>query len=193
MLISKEVEIGVGSANYKYYENLGYNIPKHYNKNKKRDQFIKGAKIKVKVEDLLISNVMVKVKCDECGKEYYVKYQGYLNCLRDDKYYCLKCAGRLFNGGKNSYRWNHNLTEEDREANASRVGNVDGYYDFIRKVQVRDNYKCVLCGSKNNIHVHHLNGFSWDKKIKLILKMQFACVKTVMSNFIKYMEKIIIR
>ena len=189
MLISKEVEIGVGSANYKYYENLGYNIPKHYNKNKKRDQFIKGAKIKVKVEDLLISNVMVKVKCDECGKEYYVKYQGYLNCLRDDKYYCLKCAGRLFNGGKNSYRWNHNLTEEDREANASRVGNVDGYYDFIRKVQVRDNYKCVLCGSKNNIHVHHLNGFSWDKKIKLILKMQFACVKTVMSNFIKYMEK----
>jgi len=165
MLLSKYVEIGIGSANYEYYKNLGYKIPMHYNERKKKYQFIKGSKIKVKVEDLLVSRVYVKVKCDNCGKVSNILYQGYLNCKHDDgKYYCLKCACSIFSSGEKSYRWNPNLTDEQRKANDSRIGNINGYYEFIRKVQQRDSFKCVICGSKKNIHVHHLNGFSWDKK-----------------------------
>lgn len=165
MLLSKYVEIGIGSANYKYYKDLGYKIPMHYNKQKKKYQFIKGAKIKVKVEDLLISRVLVNVKCDNCSKISKIIYQGYLNCKHNDgKYYCLKCASSLFNGGEKSYRWNPKLTDEQRNSNNSRVGSIEGYYDFIRKVQQRDSYKCVICGSKKNIQVHHLNGFSFDKE-----------------------------
>lgn len=97
----------------------------------------------------MTSRVLVQVRCDNCGKENEIIYQGYLKCIRDDgKYYCLQCASRLFNSGENSYRWNPNLSEEQREANNSRVGNVNGYYEFIRIVQHRDSYKCVICGSK---------------------------------------------
>lgn len=165
MLLLKFVEIGIGSANYKHYKKLGYKIPMHYNKLKKKYQFIKGAKIKVKIEDILISRVYVDVKCDNCGKVSKILYQGYLNNKHEDgKDYCLKCACSIFNGGENSYRWNPNLTEEQRSKNDSRIGSVEGYYEFIRKVQKRDSYKCVICGSKKDIHVHHLNGFSWDIK-----------------------------
>ena len=34
-LISKEIEITLSSKNIKYYENLGYEIPRYYNKRKK--------------------------------------------------------------------------------------------------------------------------------------------------------------
>ena len=35
-LLTKEVEVVVNSRNVKYYEDLGYDIPKYYNKNKKK-------------------------------------------------------------------------------------------------------------------------------------------------------------
>ena len=166
MLISKYVEIGIGSANYKYYEEKGYEIPRRYNKAKKKWQFKRGEKIKVKVEDLLISRVFVRVRCDECGVENEILYQGYLNNVHEDgKTYCLKCASRIFNGGSNSYRWNESLTEEERLIinTKSRTKNVDGYSEFKRAVMKRDHYMCVVCGSKKELHVHHLNSFSSDK------------------------------
>ena len=48
MLITKEVEIGVGGKNSKYYEGLGYKIPRRINKYNKLT-FEKGLKIKVKI------------------------------------------------------------------------------------------------------------------------------------------------
>ena len=35
-LLTKEVEVVVNSRNVKYYEDLGYDIPKRYDKNKKK-------------------------------------------------------------------------------------------------------------------------------------------------------------
>ena len=79
------------------------------------------------------------------------------------KYYCLQCACKIFNGGENSYKWNPNLTDEERENNNNnRYKNIDGYLEFTRIVRKRDNYSCVVCGSKYDTKVHHLNGFSWD-------------------------------
>ena len=71
-LISTEVEVNA-IGNVKYYEDLGYYIPRVYENYKwviKR-----GTKIKVKVSDLSSgSNVVVKVKCDCCGKEKDLEY-----------------------------------------------------------------------------------------------------------------------
>ena len=39
-LLTKEVEVVVNSRNVKYYDDLGYDIPKYYNKNKKKNMFI---------------------------------------------------------------------------------------------------------------------------------------------------------
>ena len=68
-LLSKKVEV-VLCNNIKYYESLGYNIPKKLNKNNQLVNDI-GSKILVEIEDLPpYSNVNVNVKCDNCGKEY---------------------------------------------------------------------------------------------------------------------------
>ena len=69
-LISTEVEIGIGSANYKHYEDLGYNIPKYYNKNKKKMCIQRGAKIFVKVEHLLKSAVTVEIEMKRIERLY---------------------------------------------------------------------------------------------------------------------------
>lgn len=75
MLLTKEVEITLGSHNIKMYEDLGYNIPKVlYGK---KLSVKRGTKIKIKVEHIKpTSRVNVEVRCDYCGyifdKEYYL-------------------------------------------------------------------------------------------------------------------------
>ena len=69
-LISEWIEVGLGSKNIKYYEDLGYKIPKTRNKWGKLGT-PKGKKIKVKVTDLPKgSHAIVKVVCDCCNKNY---------------------------------------------------------------------------------------------------------------------------
>lgn len=34
--------------------------------------------------------------------------------------------------------------------------------EWTKNIFIRDNYKCIICGSKNNIQAHHLNGWNWD-------------------------------
>ena len=167
MLLTKNVEVGVSSGNYKHYEKLGYEIPKHYDSGHKKWKFIRGAKICVKVEDLMISSVKVRVKCDICGEEKEVIYQGYLNNKHKDKDYCAACAAKVFNSGENSFRWNPNMTDEERMIvnSKSRRKHVDGYSSFMQAVMKRDKYCCVVCGKRaKELHVHHLNGFSYDKE-----------------------------
>lgn len=92
-LIDTEVEITLNSKNYKYYEGLGYKIPRYKNKN--GDNVVKrGTKIIIKIEDLTrYSMVNVNVKCDSCGNIKPVKYEDYLKCVKDyNLYYCSKCS-----------------------------------------------------------------------------------------------------
>ena len=64
-LIDEYVEVELCSGNMKYYENLGYKIPRQKNK-WGRIGTPKGTKITVKVGDLpKQSNIKVKVQCDE--------------------------------------------------------------------------------------------------------------------------------
>ena len=58
-LISKEVEILLSSKNIKYYEYLGYEIPRYYNKRKKTMCEKRGTKIKVIVKFLTLLLSMV--------------------------------------------------------------------------------------------------------------------------------------
>ena len=57
-LISEYVEIKLGGRNIKYYENLGYKIPRHMDKNK--DMVVaNGTTILVKISDLMPSSSCV--------------------------------------------------------------------------------------------------------------------------------------
>lgn len=122
-LISKEVEVGL-TRNIKYYENLGYIIPRE------KDQWgrlrvPKTAKIKVSVKDLTeSSNVFVNVRCDGCNKLLNpIKWQIYKKHVHDDnKYYCNKCSSNLFGTEKakktkleNSESFEHWCMKNNRE------------------------------------------------------------------------------
>lgn len=104
-LITKEIEVTL-SNNARYYEDLGYLIPR------KKDKWgsitiPRGTKILVKVEDLPNnSNVKgIKIKCDnpECNNLYLspTTWQNYRkNVNKDGTYYCNSCISKLFNGEK---------------------------------------------------------------------------------------------
>ena len=193
-LISKEVEILLSSKNIKYYEYLGYEIPRYYNKRKKTMCVKRGAKIKVIVKDLPISShIKVKVKCDYCGKEYEIKYQNYTRHNHDGKNYCKICSSTVLtskenNGmfgicryGKDNPNYNPNKTDEEREQGR----NYPEYTEFIKKVLKRDNYTCQCCGKKphGKIEVHHLNSYDWCKQKRTDETNGITLCKSCHKNF----------
>ena len=72
MLLSKTVEVKLVSSTIEYYEKLGYEIPRVYDKKRSRYTVKNGTTIIVKSEDVMkgSSTLYFKVKCDYCGKEY---------------------------------------------------------------------------------------------------------------------------
>jgi len=102
-LISKEVEVGLCSNNIAYYENLGYMIPRRKDKIG-RLNVLTGTIIKINVLDLSKgSAIYVVVECDNCGIKTNTRWVDYKKCVKDDgKYYCHKCANKLY--GEEKYR-----------------------------------------------------------------------------------------
>ena len=96
-LITEEVEVGLRSTNIKYFEELGYIIPRKKNK---YGYFTvnKGTKILIKVYDLKDnSNIEVKYRCDNCGKELTLKYYQYNKHKKEDgSYFCHICSIKLY-------------------------------------------------------------------------------------------------
>lgn len=160
MLIETEVYITLHCKNIKYYEDLGYEIPRY--KNVAGRMVIKrGTKIIVKVCDLTKgSHVKVKAKCDCCGKEYEITYKNYLTHNHNGRTYCNECSNTVLLSGENNPNWNPNRTQEERENGRD----YPEYKEFIKKVLARDNYTCKCCGKKSNgdANIHHLNGYDWD-------------------------------
>jgi len=125
MLITKEVETGFTSETIKLYEEKGYKIPRRIDKHGKLTVKM-GTKIIVNVNDLpRYSSVLVNIECDGCGEILEnIKWQDYLKCVKEDgKYYCNKCARKLFGekkyketrlkNGKSFYQWCYdNLSKE---------------------------------------------------------------------------------
>lgn len=160
MLITKEVNITIHPKNIYHFENLGYEIPRYYNKNSCTWRVKRGTKITVNINDVLKnSTIKILVSCDLCGKENTITYQSYNKHNRDGEYFCNKCSLSLFNSGENNPSWNPNLTDEERAIKRS----YDGYKDFTRKVLLRDNYTCKCCGKYGGkLIVHHLDGYNWN-------------------------------
>lgn len=163
-LLTKEIEVRVANQNASYYENLGYKIPRYYNKNQCRYLIKKGTTITVKIEDLnLGSQSKVQVECDKCHQVKDIMYCAFTKRRHKeelgDKYYCEHCASSIHISGKNNHFWNPNLTDEDRQSYHKATSD---YNRFIRTALARDNYTCQCCGKTSkeiNLEVHHLDAF----------------------------------
>lgn len=168
MLITKEVEVVLCNRNIKWFEDKGYEIPRikktRYDKNGHnkglRASVPKGTTIKVDVHDLQpTSTAKIEYECDYCHKIRSVSWGKYMVQNHDGKTYCGNCAQKVLCSGENSYRWNYNLTYEERENGRNTFENNQ----FVQKVLARDNYTCQCCGrTKIKLAVHHLNGWNWD-------------------------------
>lgn len=172
-LITQTVKMNITRV-WKYYEDLGYEIPKHqkiyYQPNgsvsHKRISVPKGCIIDVNINDVPKNSnaVNVDVDCDCCKKEYSLSWQSY-NKVVDEygKNYCRDCYGQIRMIGDKNPKWNKNKTDYERSVERK----YPEYYEFIRKVQIRDNYTCQCCGKKiSNPEVHHLDSYDWciDKR-----------------------------
>lgn len=99
MLITKKVMVELRGSNIKYYESLGYEIPRHIDK-RGRLTIPKGTKILVKVCDLPKSSIAIveyKYDCEHNNEIITGRYCDYIKCVKDDgKIYCKSCSMKLF-------------------------------------------------------------------------------------------------
>jgi hypothetical protein len=117
------------------------------------------------------SNIL-EVKCAYCGKWYiptYFSIRSRINCINgnpnyrgEQRLYCSdSCKEECPIYGKTS----ETLMKED----AVRAGRLN-WIELNREVQPelrqmvfkRDDYKCVKCGSNENLHCHHIEGIRWE-------------------------------
>ena len=162
-LLTTEVEIRLCGKNIKYYEDLGYEIPRYFNTGNWRWMVKTDTTIKVKVQDLSPhNNIKIDVECDCCHERKKLTYSSYAQNYHDDgKYYCIHCSYKMRYSGENNINWDFNKTPEERE----RKRKYPEYTQFVKVVLDRDGYTCQCCGQEHgDLEVHHLDGYNWCKE-----------------------------
>ena len=166
MLLDKKIKINLkGCRHIKYYEKLGYKIPRKVSKGRENGWIDYEKPFYIKVKDLpKNSHYIVKCSCDykDCNKIFDRTYQHYNQSNYNGKTYCKLHAIKIFESGKNHWCWNKDKTEEERKNNRRN----QKYFDFVKKVLKRDKYICQYCKIKDTkglLEVHHLDGYSWCK------------------------------
>lgn len=93
MILNEYVEVTLNPSNIKYFEALGYKIPR-YKDSKGRMSIKTGTTIMVKVTDLNEgSHCLVNVECDICGERRELEYRVYLrNIKKYGLYTCKDCC-----------------------------------------------------------------------------------------------------
>jgi hypothetical protein len=153
MLVSEWVEVSLKN-NVKYYESLGYKIPKTPN-SQGRLVIEYGYNLKVKVSDLSKgSHIKVIMKCDLCGKEREIEYREYIKNYLNKQYLCDDCKREIkFNEFvKNLECENYQVlsTIEDYENCFSKIKftcrqHKDKGVQFINSASFNQGTRCKYC------------------------------------------------
>lgn len=85
------------------------------------------------------------------------------------------------NSGKNSPRWNPNLTDDDRQATRQ----YPEYLEWRKRVYERDNYTCQVCGDDKggNLIAHHLEGYTANPELRTTLSNGITLCKECHKDF----------
>ena len=165
-LITEEVDVSPCSK-IKYYEALGYTIPRVLQKCKDTKYYAvpRGTTIRVKISDLPKgSHITVSCECDRCGKTLQMTYKDYQKKNHEGKTYCHPCAIQEFLSGENHPYWNKNKSLEER----IKGRGYPEYDEFVKRVLRRDGFTCQCCGATDcRLNVHHLDSYDWciDKRL----------------------------
>lgn len=130
MLVPNQlIEIKIGSANFQFYKNLGYEFKKfdilHVPPSELKDG----------------SHAHVTIICDECGVHFEREYRAYLKRQRNGKDYCEKCSD-IFRKQTMIEKYgvayplqNERIKEKTKQSNLEKYGveNVSQAYSIIEK------------------------------------------------------------
>lgn len=169
-LITKEVETTLNGGMVKYYENLGYEIPKRID-NQNRLSIPRNTKIKVNALDLTpSSNVIIKAKCDICGKIVDISYAKYNKNITSNngEYYCNN--KKLHNEMKSKDKLN--LLKELLVLFLNKNDRFPKYNEYTKDNGFNFGYACSesICKSCNTTLNDLLNDINCFKTVKPAIK-----------------------
>lgn len=93
------------------------------------------------------ANPIKKMECPTCGKIFEERDGRRKYCSRK----CYEKELKIIQSGENSHFWRGGKTKETKRLKTSAE-----YKSWRNAVFTRDFYKCVKCGSKNNLEAHHV-------------------------------------
>lgn len=79
--------------------------------------------------------------------------------------------------GKNSHFYDSSLTDEDRSSFRPNLAK------WRKQVFERDNCECVVCGSQDNLVVHHLNGYRTNRHLATDVNNGVAVCRNCHTEF----------
>lgn len=103
------------------------------------------------IDKYIHSKVLLRTIC-HCGNEFLSKP----NHVFTGHTTSCGCIYILSRTKENHHGWNPNLSNEDRIKGRKSPEDTS----WIKKVNKRDNYTCVICNIKSRINTHHLYGYS---------------------------------
>lgn len=123
----------------------------------------------------------IKFNCDYCGKETSFSKHRYERC---QYHYCSEVCGDKgkgkFHSKENSYLWNEDITEEEREEGRK----TSEYRLFRKKAFEFYDYTCDITGTKGgDLVVHHLNGYSWFKEGRVDINNVVILTESIHKKF----------
>ena len=140
--------------------NGGTRCPKCFGNNRKTTEQFKAEVFNLFNDEYVVlgeyknnkTPLLMQHNIGKCNHEFMVSPDAFLRGS-----HCNKC-GTEKRSGKNHYKYNFALTDEDRMARDMQNGEIRKWRD---KVYLRDDYVCQVCGQKGcKLNAHHLN--SWD-------------------------------
>jgi len=115
-------------------------------------------------DEYINSYTKLEILHESCGDVFQMTWANFSQGQR-----CPKCWIKN-NRGENHGRWNHNLTDEERE----NIRNCPENREWIKAVLDRDNDTCQKCGTTKNLEAHHI--FPWALFPKLRFEVENGIV-----------------
>ena len=104
---------------------------------------------------------ILEVKCVYCGKWYKpslqnvcdrIRYLNNFNDMKEGRFYCSESCKQECS------IYNQRIWPKGFKLATSR----EVQPELRQMVLKRDNYKCIKCGSTENLHCHHIEGIRWE-------------------------------
>lgn len=175
MILTKEIEITLNSANMNHFKSLGY-----YN-------LKKGNKLIVPIEYLNIgSHSIVDVKCDFCEKEKKISYKDYIKSAKNQNLYCCSFCIPIKAKNTNIEKYgieHYNNIEKIKQSFINKYGeenpsNIDEFKDKRKNTMIE----------KYGVEFYVLSNDFKDKSEKTSM-INYGTIHPIMSDKMKEIKK----